>query len=154
MKISAALRDNLTKLARYIEEQAGKNIGFALFLNEGRRSAYISNARREDVQKMFREWLKKTDREIREIQKAMSQVSGKEEYEPFIDPQTAAQDPFESYDRVRLQRQCAKIGEEVGTKAKVILFLFHFEPGGSMAYWVNVPNARQVVSDWVEGRRQ
>jgi hypothetical protein len=152
MKMNAGLRDDLTKLARYIESQIWP-FGFALFVQKNRVAAYVSNARREDVQKMFREWLKKSDREIREIQKQLSTLTDKEEFEPYIDPETAAQDPFESYDRVRLQRMCAKLGEEIGAKSNVLLFLFHFEPGGSMAYWVNVPNARQVVADWVAGRR-
>jgi hypothetical protein len=152
MKVSASLRDNLTKLARYIESEID-SFGFALFLHQNQKSAYVSNGRREDVQNMLREWLKKSAREIREIQKVASEATGKEEYEPFIDPETAAQDPFQSYDRVRLQRMCAKLGEEIGTKAHVVLFLFNFGSDGSMAYWVNIPNSRQVVADWVADKR-
>jgi hypothetical protein len=148
-----SLRSDLISVAKHIESKTDG--GFVLFLQQNRQAAYISNARRADTMKLLREWLGKTNRVIRETHKSIAEsASNGTVPEVFEDPDTQAQNPFDQYDRLKLERLCANLGDELGRKAKLVLFLFDFEPGGSMAHWSNIPNMTQVVSDWLAGKRR
>jgi len=129
------IRD-LRDLSKAIEIEApGK--GFALFLEIRGRVSYASNCRRADVVKTFQEWLKVTK----------SVRVGNE-------PLAPEQDPFQSYDRIVLERQCVKTAEKLSRVGKVCLFFFDFGEGGNLAYWTNMENAYRNIQAWVMNERR
>jgi hypothetical protein len=58
-------------------------------------------------------------------------------------------DPFQGYERVRLEELCVKIASILESRNEIILFLFDFGEKGNLAFKTNIPDARQLIQKWV-----
>jgi hypothetical protein len=132
-------QNQIKELASFIIHETA-NDGFALFVEFDGDIKYTSNAAREDMVRAMEEWL----------EHPMSRkISGSARSELSFN----ANDPFESYDRIKLERKCIALGEKIGQQTKVCLFLFNFGSRGNLAFYTNMDYARHNIRVWVNNRR-
>ncbi len=128
--VAPELRETLRDIAKLVETAAGKK-GFALFFEAAGNFHYASNGHRDDIVKSLEEWLERTKR--------TGALCTKEDHE------TSEQVDV----RLELERKCAEIGKVIASRADVVLFLFDWGEGGNMAYFTNIPKAREGVQRWI-----
>lgn len=125
------LRVFLKGLGDEIVAKAGKDVGFAVWIETAGAWSYTSNCDRSVIVKAMKEWLMLTER-------ALVKSPGRTENSRQRD------------DRLALERKCAEIGKAIGTKFKLGLFLFESDPSPISAYIANVEDFRERVANWVK----
>ncbi len=134
MSDPAAVREKLEELCQLVEDAAGPDVGFALFVQAHNAWHYVSNCPRKDIIAGLTEWLYLTGR-------SLVKAPGRTETSDEVD------------ERLGLERKCAEIGKMIADRAHMALFLFeNGEGGASSAYFSNVPNAREGVATWVKSQ--
>jgi hypothetical protein len=131
--------NDLKALARSIHEAAG-NKGYALFIIYDGKPMYLSNAYRPDVVLALREWLAKIP-----VDAVMTEFGTQK-------PLSEDSDPFQGYERIKLQKLCVQIAAVLEMRNQIVLFLFDLGDSGNMAFKTNVPYARQSVQLWVDSQ--
>lgn len=129
--MSAALRD----IAGMVKERVGGR-GYALFLTtSGKTASYASNAEREDVVRLLKEWLSEGQATFAGAMRESGQ---------------------QMLDRMKQAEVCTALGEDIAKSgAGVMLFVFDLGEKGALSWFTNLEEkrAREGIAHWVEGRR-
>lgn len=129
---------SLAEMLRAVKREAG-GAGCAILMRCPEGIAYGSTCEREGVVGSLKEWMVYT------APKAVAPASPSKKKE-----ETKGEDPFAGFDRINLQRLCARLGQELGADEEMCLFLFDVGAGGNMAYWTNMPDTRHAVRAWLQ----
>jgi hypothetical protein len=132
-------KDEARAVCEIVKSRCGDK-GFALFVQGPDDSLnYMSNCERESVVETLIEWLQHT-RGQSASKRAQAVSRG-----IWVDP-----DPFAGFERIKLERLCISIGEEIEEHGKVALFLMDMGDGGHLAHHSNMPYVRHNITTWVE----
>lgn len=117
-------------LVRQIHTIIGPDRGFSMWIRLAGYYRYASNARREDVRAMLGEWL------------ATAGV---------VNVRDPNERPEQVQTRLALEELCATLGLTLKSQGSVVvLFLFDFGDGGSLAWYSNEADMRTVVQKFME----
>jgi hypothetical protein len=121
------LLQEFAEVARTLKSVMSEGQGFALLMRlaDGQYH-YASIALREDVRKVFIEWIAR--------------------YEARVNMRDPSESPERARVRTHLEAKCVELGHLLEAEGhRVLLFLFDFGDHGNLAWYSNAPDPRGVV---------